>query len=70
MSNKQNDIIKEERIEADRCYWMWETERDLKWALEATRGEPGLSIADIAKNIKKVFKVEELKILINNLKEI
>jgi len=61
MSHETNTILEEERIESERYYRIEKTERELKWALEATKDEPGLSIADIAKNIKKVFEPEEVE---------
>ena len=55
-----SSTLEEERIESERYYRIEATERDLKRALEATKDEPGLSIADIAKNITKVFEPEEI----------
>ena len=43
-------------------------EQDLKQALYETRGEEGYSLKDVAKVIKKVFKPEEVKSLIKELK--
>lgn len=60
MKTKNGSIIDLARESADRYYRIEATERDLKRALEATKDEPGLSIADIVKNIKKVFQQEEV----------
>ena len=60
MSTKQNDIIEDERIESERYYKLEATERELKYALERTKDEPGLSIRDVAKVLVKVYEPEEI----------
>ena len=43
-------------------------EQDLKKALYETREEPGYSLGDIAKVMRKVFSAEEIQLLIKELK--
>ena len=58
------DLAKES---ADRYYRIEATERELKRALEVTRDEPGLSLADVAKVLQKVYEPEEIGRLISFL---
>jgi ribosome-binding protein aMBF1 (putative translation factor) len=57
-----------EKARAELYYKLEGIEMDLKQALRETREEVGLSLKDVAKVIKKVFKPEEVKSLIKELK--
>jgi hypothetical protein len=74
MSNKQNDIIIEEKAEQEleskkaELYYRYERiGADLLIALQETRKEPGYTILDVSNVIKKVFKPEEITLLITFL---
>lgn len=68
MSNEQNTIIEEAKIEAEKYYNMERITRELYSAIKATRDEPGMTLADVANVIKKILKPEEVERLINFLK--
>lgn len=57
-----------EKEKTELYYKLESIEYDLRTALEETRMEPGFSIQDTAKVIKKVFKSEEIEQLIRELK--
>ncbi len=59
--------LKEEKERADIYYKREQIERDLKRALQDSQEEPGLSLKDIAKVIKKVLKQEQIESLISSL---
>ena len=56
--------------ETELYYALERKQGELQMALEDTRVEPVLGLDDVARIIKKILKPEEIKVLINNLKEI